>query len=171
MEATEDTEYAKKGEWLYVLGQHHFDDALRCTHEAAEKGYAEAQTQLGVCYLYGFRVNKNKEKAVELFKAAAGDFKNDGGDSNAQYYLGVCHFGGIGGLWEDKKEAKRWFKKALKPRAHASSNGQSSNPDAQYCLAECYEYFDKMPKAVKWYRAAAAQGHVEAQNYLKQLFQ
>ena len=40
-------------------------------HKIAERGYADAQSKLGICYLEGFGVQKDKAKAIELFLKAA----------------------------------------------------------------------------------------------------
>ena len=40
-------------------------------HKIAERGYADAQTKLGICYLEGFGVQKDKAKAIKLFLKAA----------------------------------------------------------------------------------------------------
>ena len=51
-------------------------------HMIAERGYADAQSKLGICYLEGFGVKKDKAKAIELFLKAAKQ-----GDEEAQKEL------------------------------------------------------------------------------------
>jgi len=51
-------------------------------HKIAERGYADAQTKLGICYLEGFGVQKDKARAIELFLKAAKQ-----GDEEAQKEL------------------------------------------------------------------------------------
>ena len=74
---------------------------------AAEEGNAEAQYELGDCYLSGITgEGKNMIEAARWFRKAAAQ-----GHAKAQYKLGLCYYYGKG-LPENKTEAGKWFRKA-----------------------------------------------------------
>ena len=64
------------------------------------------QNGLGVCYAYGFFVEKDMEKAAYWFKNAAHK-----GLSLAQFNLGNCYYHG-NGVTKDRKMAYYWYKRA-----------------------------------------------------------
>lgn len=66
------------------------------------------QNGLGVCYTYGFFVEKDMEKAAYWFKNAANK-----GLSLAQFNLGNCYYHGYG-MKKDRKLAYYWYKRADK---------------------------------------------------------
>ena len=68
--------------------------------------YHYGQNGLGVCYAYGFFVEKDMEKAAYWFKNAANK-----GLSIAQFNLGNCYYHG-NGVTEDRKLAYYWYKRA-----------------------------------------------------------
>ena len=78
------------------------------------------------------------------------------GNSEAQYYLGVCYDNGQG-VEQDYKEAVKWYRKAA----------EQGHSDAQNNLGVCYYNGQGVEQdykeAVKWYRKAAEQGHSLAQ--------
>ena len=74
--------------------------------QAAERGDARAQTKLGLHYLHGYRVEKNEQEAVRLFRAAAGNR-----EVGAQLVLGFCYLMGRG-VEANRNEAKRFYKLA-----------------------------------------------------------
>ncbi len=59
--------------------------------ESAKEGNSIAQCNLGHCYLYGRRVNKDLKKAFELYLKSA-----EAGNSIAQCNLGYCYQYGKG---------------------------------------------------------------------------
>ena len=79
-----------------------------------------------------------------------------GGDSQAQFILGLCYQAGRG-VPKDPAEALVWFKMAA----------EQGLCDAQYSLACCYNGDTGLPKksveAAKWWAKAASQGHADAQ--------
>ena len=46
-------------------------EAVRLFKLAADQGYANAQSNLGLCYQHGTGVNKDEKEAVRLYKLAA----------------------------------------------------------------------------------------------------
>ena len=68
--------------------------------------YGYGQNGLGVCYAYGFYVEKNIEKAAYWFLKAARK-----GLSIAQFNIGNCYYHG-NGVTEDRKLAYYWYKRA-----------------------------------------------------------
>jgi len=82
------------------------DAAVEQYRKAAEKGDAEAQYELGRCYLLSKGVDQNFPEAVKWFRKAA-----EQGNVRAQYGLGACYFRGKG-VPKDKTEAEKWFHKA-----------------------------------------------------------
>ncbi len=79
----------------------------------ASKGNVAAQVLLGVMYMEGRGVAKDKGKAVEWFQKAVGLFQQaaDKGDIYAQYGLGLMYMRGRGVPKDDQKAAE-WFQKA-----------------------------------------------------------
>ena len=117
----------------------------------AEKGEAEGQLNLGVCYTRGHGVAKDDVQAVAWFRKAAVQ-----GFAPAQTLLGHRYFGGEG-VPKDQALAVTWYRKAA----------EQGNASAQMSLGECYGGGKGVEKdfvqAVKWYRKAAEQGHAGAQ--------
>ena len=71
----------------------------------AERGNDSAQMRLALLYQEGKGVDKNPQKAVELFLKAS-DRNN-----NSRYFLGQCYEKGDG-VKQDYKEAAKWYQKA-----------------------------------------------------------
>lgn len=121
-----------------------------------------AQGQENALYLYqqakkyekGKGVDKNDEKAFELYRQAA-----ELGLDSAQNMTGVCYDKG-NGVFADKEKAFFWFQKAAI---------QGYAP-AQVNLGVCYEAGKSVPideqKAVEWYQKAATQGNVNGMMHL-----
>ena len=74
--------------------------------EKAEKGDAKAQNDLGIAYLLGKGVEKNRKKAFEIFKKS-----NDQGNIVAGYYMGIC-LGSGDGVEQNKEKAVYYIQKA-----------------------------------------------------------
>ena len=62
-------EQGNKGVLCYGSGN--YPEAVKWFQKAAEQGYAEAQNNLGVCYMNGIGVSKNNDEAVKWFRQAA----------------------------------------------------------------------------------------------------
>ncbi len=90
--------------------------------DRAQKGDAQAQFELGVCYDFGYGVYKNEVEAVVWYYLAAVL-----GHVEAQYFLGTCYDDGRG-VDPDPKEAYSWYKRAA----------QKGHPGAQFNLGVSY---------------------------------
>ncbi|MDR1804558.1 MAG: sel1 repeat family protein [Treponema sp.] len=75
--------------------------------KAAEQGDADAQYKLGIFYVDGQGVPKDKAMAVEWFKKAA-----EQGNTEAQYKLGLLYFQ-PNDVLQDYAKAVEWFTKAV----------------------------------------------------------
>ncbi len=126
-------------------------EELKAFRRDAARGNAEAQCNLGVCYMDGNGVAKNMTEAVKWFRKAS-----EQGLAKAQHNLGVCYDEGLG-VAKNMTEAVKWYRKA-------SDQGLA---DAQCNLGVCYLEGEgvakNMAEAVKWFRKAADQGLDEAQ--------
>ena len=116
----------------------------------AEKGEAEGQLNLGICYTKGEGVAKDDVQAVAWWRKAA-----DQGFASAQTLLGNCYLDGEG-VPKDQEQAVSWYRKAA----------EQGNTSAQMSLGECYANGRGVAKdfvqAVKWWRHASEQGYVLA---------
>ena len=110
----------RRGARHYNAGE--FSQAVACFREAAEKGDAEGQWKLGVCYADGKGVEKNATEAVKWYRKAA-----EQGNAKAQLNLGMCYFSGTG-IWKNARGAVKWLRKAAE---QGSSRGQ-------FFLGVCY---------------------------------
>src|SRR5438552_14898862 len=75
-------------------------------YEAAEKGDAEAQFNLGMMYSTGLGVEKDEAAAFRWTQKAA-----DQGHGEAEFSLGLMFNEGIGTA-KDESEAVRWYRKS-----------------------------------------------------------
>jgi TPR repeat protein len=128
-------------------------------YEAAEKGDAEAQVNLGMMYSAGLGVEKDEAAAFRWIQKAA-----DQGHGEAQFILGLMFNEGIGTA-KDESEAVTWYRKA-------ADHGERR---AQYQLARAYALgrgvAEDLHEAAQWYRRAAEQGLVHAQVSLALLYE
>ena len=88
----------------------------------AEKGEAEGQCNLGICYYKGEGVAKDFVQAAAWFRKSA-----DQGFAGAQTLLGNCYFDGVG-VPKDQALAVSWYRKAA----------DQGDTGAQYSLGGCY---------------------------------
>ena len=158
--------------------------------KAAEQGDAQAQCNLGLCYAFGYGVEKNLSEAVKWWRKAA-----EQGYAQAQCNLGISYANGDG-VEKNPTEAVKWYRKAAEQGYapaqcnlgvfYAFGNGIEKNlseavkllrkaaeqgyAQAQFNLGICYDLGKGVEKnlseAVKWYRKAAEQGIAEAQFFL-----
>ncbi len=155
----------------------------------AETGDGEAQYNLGKMYLYGMGGNEDYAKeALKWFGLAAKQSyrpadMTDGQALKAQYNLGKNYLYGEG-VEEDYAEAMKWFGLADEMGSEAASifvqqdrmmveseeNAANEDAQTQYLLGKKFSEkgFDigevmGAEKALKWLKAAAEQGHTEAQ--------
>ena len=129
-------------------------EAVKWYTLAADRGFADAQNNLGVCYENGNGVAKSYAEAVKWYKLAA-----EQGDSDAQVNLGLCYENG-NGVKQSFEEAVKWYQLAA----------EQGNAYGQGNLGLCYDLGlgvkQDYDKAVKWYRLAAEKGNADAQNNL-----
>lgn len=96
--------------WWRMAGQLGHAEAIKwykkIAEQAAEKGDAFAQNELGWMYAEGKVVPKNEAAAIQWFRKAA-----DQGFSEAQFSLGEICFLGFG-VEKDYKTAREWYKLA-----------------------------------------------------------
>lgn len=134
--------YYKQGDYTNAIFWH---------RNAALKGFAPSQFNLGVCFENGKGVAENMDSAVFWYKKAALQ-----GNCMAQYNLACC-FGKDESIAENKDSAVFWCK-------IAAFHGLA---EAQYTLGTCFEKGDgiaeNIDSAVLWYRKAALQGNADAQ--------
>ncbi len=159
-----DQDYAKAMEWY---------------RKAADQGYADAQSNVGVLYENGMGVAKDIEQARAWYQKAA-DQGNAGakgalerlvgGNSTSaattpegQYDIGDNYYYGRGGVNQDYQEAMVWYRKA-------ANQGYAG---AQYRLGWLYENGSGVKtnfnQAKAWYQKAADQGNAGAKGALERL--
>lgn len=157
---------AKTAEESFKLAMHFYetgelDKAYSCCKSAAEKGYADAQFYLGVCYSIGRGVTENDQEAIKWFKKAAEQDHVD-----AQYNLGFYYQHGHA-VNQDYKEAIKWFQ---------GSDEQNNDQRYEYSsLGFCRQGKPSITidyqEAVKWYQKAARHGHTKAIQKLGECFE
>lgn len=121
----------------------------------AEKGYAEAQNYLGLCFLHGYGVNQDYHKAWYWFKKAA-----EQGHADAQYNLSCIDDGHVQ-TFDEFMEDVKWVTNAA----------EQGHIKAQLCLGYWTRSNAGTPiidpiKSLEWFEKAAEQGNEEAQQEL-----
>lgn len=143
--------YGQGLQYLYEKGPAYEGKAARQFWLAAEKGHAEAQYHLGLCYAEGSGVKKHNTLAAKLLWQAAKQ-----GHAKAQYNLGLCYAEGRG-VGKDEKKAASWFLQATK----------QGHSEAQDHLGELYLHGTGVKKnemvATKLFKSAA-KGHLQEAN-------
>lgn len=153
--------------------------------KSAQKGVAEAEYKIAVCYMEGMGVEVDFVNSLEWMKRAAaggsvsaqqflsrgGNAKEEqfqmkspdemtelratAGDIEAQKLLGACYLFGESGITQNEEVGFSWMLKAA----------EQGDDDAQAVIALCYENgihcdIDYI-KAIEWYEKAAEQGNPE----------
>ena len=120
----------------------------------AERGDAESQDFVGLCYYNGDGVVRDRVEAVKWYRKAA-----EQNYAMAQYNLGKCYGDGTG-VAKDEVEEVKWYRKA------ADQNYAS----AQYNLGALYHNGNGVPQdeieEYKWFSLAAVQGEGMAKKNL-----
>jgi TPR repeat protein len=117
----------------------------------ADKGDAQAQLDLGNCYLFGTGTSKSLSKAIKWHRKAA-----EQGVAQAQFLLGLEYSEGDG-IKQDKIEAVKWIRKA------ADQGLQEAQLDLGKRYANGEGLRENPPQAAKYFRLAAEQDSAEAQ--------
>ena len=182
----------KSGNEIYQAGEVYygkkdFTRAVEVFCVAADRGSADAQYALGLCYQQGNGVIKNSQKAFEWYCKAA-----EKNHADAQHKVGRCYEKGDGVSVSEEK-ALEWYAKAAGLGSAEAREAQAriikswsdsckvlqytakqGNIDAQYELAQCYYNGSKgLPKdiriALEWFDKAAAGGHRKAGQESRQI--
>lgn len=126
---------------------------LRFLTEAANSGYAKAQSELGVLYLKGskeYGVEANGQTGYHWVKQAA-----EQEDAEGLYYLGVCYDAGVG-VTKDHDKALEYIGQAA----------QLGYADAQAMAGYCFLIGDSVDvdysTAYQYFKAAAEQDNAYA---------
>jgi TPR repeat protein len=145
----EEVEFDLDGIIVLAKSTYNHEKAMKLWRKAAEQGNAEAEYELGKCYLNGHGVESNEDEAFNWFQKSATQ-----GYADAQ-----CMLGARFGLMFDYEsgEQHEWTRKAA-AQGHAQ---------AQCDLGATYYYGDfavdkNIDEAVKWLCKSAGQGNVEA---------
>ncbi len=135
------------------------DTLIRELEKRVEDGDTRAMNELGSLYENGKGVNRDPDRAFDLYLQAAKQ-----GEAIAQTNVGVCYENGTG-VPKDIKEAIRWYEMA-------ASQG---HVEAQRNLAALYfngtQVSQDYRKAIEWTARAAESGNVEAQSMLGVMYQ
>lgn len=133
--------------------------ALEWLTKAAETGQDCAQYALGKIYRDGQGIEKDIQKAVNLFTLAA-----EQGNSFAAFTLGKLYLSGDAGLPIDPPFALKWL----------TFSAKLGNQFAQYRLGKLLLQGEEVPKdtetAIRWLTAVAEQGNQYAQYALGKLY-
>lgn len=143
-------------------------EVIGCWREAAKRGDADAQNELGECYYRGLGVEESKTEAVKWWQKAA-----DQGHADAQIRLGDFY------VDSNKTESEKWYNLGLEQYRKLATQG---NADALIKLGNCYYYGsgveESETEAKKWYNLAlaqyrklAAQGNADAQIKLAECYE
>ncbi len=145
------------------------ESALFAYRDAASRGYAPAQNELGKIYQFGLLgINQDSKQALQWYLKAATPNLNASnslkdGYAPAQQNVGTIYLVGDG-VQKDSTEAFKWFKMAA----------EQGNVESQFHLGLLYYNGEGVKKevkeALKWFKIAAAQDHTEAQNNLSRMY-
>lgn len=129
--------------------------------EAANSGFATAQSELGVLYFYGsseYGVSQNTDIAFNIFKSAA-----EQENSEALYYFGLCYENGIA-VSADHNKALEYFGKSA----------QMGYAAAQAVAGYCYLVGDSVDidysSAYQYFKAAADQDNAYSYGKLGDMY-
>ena len=151
------SEMAVKGYTFSQQGQ--FENAAFWYRKAANKGYANAQYNLGVLYSKGRGVEKNYKQAAAWYLKAANQ-----GYTNAQFNLGVIYSKGQG-VEQSNQQSAAWYHKAA----------ENGDVYSQYNLGDMYfigqGVEQSYQKSAAWYRKAAEQGDAYSQYKLGLMYE
>jgi TPR repeat protein len=138
-----------------------YDRAARLLRPLAEQGDPAAQIELALLYFRGRGVPEDDAAAFRWFSRAAGL-----GSTEAMYHLGNMYAFGHGVPKEesdpDQRAAQFYFEAAR--RGHA---GAQHGLGILYLTGKGVQ--QSREEAEKWFRRAAAQGHVESKRFVEGL--
>ncbi|SMN00825.1 hypothetical protein SPONN_1980 [uncultured Candidatus Thioglobus sp.] len=125
------------------------DEAFKWTIRAAEAGHIVAQNNIGLSYLHGLGVKKDKNAAFKWFEKSAKQ-----GLSYAQSELAMLYY-----RQGNTAQAQKWWQIA------ADSNDEY----AQFNLASLFLEQNKLEKALYWFEKARENRHPDASIALKKM--
>jgi uncharacterized protein len=133
-----------------------YSTALSLWRPLAEQGNAEAQRGLGILYENGRAVAKDEKLATDLFRKAA-----LGGDTEAEYRLGLRLVMGTDDVARDTVEGLNWLVKS----------GEQGRPNSLTRIGDIYRsgrygLEKNLAQATSWFRKAADLGDPEGQAWL-----
>ena len=141
-EAKDDFPKAIKGDkeaqykigWYYRYGSHdvpeNFVQAVYWYRKAAEQGYAEAQYELGYCYMGGNGVAEDETQAVSWYRKAA-----EQGHADAQLMMGHAYSRGSG-VKQDYDIAISWYKKVMENKSADEFAPRAAEMNIEYIEEE-----------------------------------
>ena len=180
-----------KGDEYY--NQSNYTEAVKYYRQAAEKGNADAQLQLGYCYETGKGLAENATEAFKWYRKAA-----EQGNRIAQSNLSNCYKNGIG-ITKDYNEAVKWARKSADQGYSRGQNqlgnlyyfgqgvekdyteaarwflksAEQGNAAGMYNIGLCYQYgygvSKDLSKARQWYQKAADGGDPDAKKKLEEI--
>jgi len=120
----------------------------------AEAGDAQAEADLGRCYINGLGTVINESEALKWYRKSA-----EQGNAAGENGLGWCYIHGSGAT-KDSVEALKWLHKS-------DDQGYAK---ASFNIGKCYENGEGVPQdlveAVKWYKKSADYGYISSQTKL-----
>lgn len=133
-------------------------ETLHWLKKGSSLGVADCQTALGINYIQGSLIDRNEEKAHNLFHLASLQ-----GDCWGTYLLGLTYENGHG----TEKDLKHAFKCFLESAKKGSIKG-AYKVGVAYLWGEGVE--EDIPAAARWLKSAANSGDADSQAYLGMLF-
>ena len=134
-----------------------FDEFVKI--EKDTNGYHDAQFMIGVCYYYGYGIEKDIIRAAEWYTKST-----EQGHSTAMVNLGYCYSNGFGVTKDMTKAFDLYEQSALL--------GHSEGMDYVGLCYECgYGVTKDLNKAREWYTQAIAQGCLKAQQHLETMLE
>lgn len=116
------------------------DKGFMCFSEAARSGLPEAQYELGVCYRDGEGTEQDIKTAMYWYEKAASH-----GYLRAYQNMGIIYQNGLGDIPVNDVKAFHCFKKAA----------EEENPDAFFCIGDCYLNGFGVDKTKRWQPAGS----------------
>jgi TPR repeat protein len=149
------------GRFYEKLGR--YTDAADMYRKAALENDGDAQTALGLLYMYGHGVHQDSDLAAQWFQAAV-----DTGDAEAAYMLAHRYRKGDG-VPQDPLRAVELLR-AASSKSRTSLRRHNEFPvrnKARHSLGSMYESGNGVEKharkAFQWYQLAARKGHADSQ--------
>ena len=145
------------------------ESALFAYRDAASRGHAPAQNELGKIYQFGLLgIDQDSKQALQWYLKAASPDLNGADPGKKGYALAQNNIGKMclvgDGVRKDSKEAFKWFKMAA----------AQDNAESQFHLGLLYYNGEgvnqDVKEAFKWYQMAAAQDYADAQNTLAYMY-